>query len=65
MDSSTTSLWTGLFSIAGCLASFYYYYIFVEIPVETPVIDTNSVDLDQTLHTAVIDLGLHCLAITL
>ena len=27
MDSSTTTLWTVLFPIAGCLVSFYYYYI--------------------------------------
>ena len=26
VDSSTTTLWTGLFTIAGCLISFYYYY---------------------------------------
>ena len=27
VDSSTTTLWTILFQIAGCLDSFYYYYV--------------------------------------
>ena len=27
VDSSITAPWTGLFSKAGCLVSFYYYYI--------------------------------------
>ena len=27
LDSSTTTLWTDLFPIAGCLISFYHYYI--------------------------------------
>ena len=26
MDSSTITLWTGLFAKAGCLVSFYYFY---------------------------------------
>ena len=27
VDSSTKTLWTGLFPIAECLVSFYYYYV--------------------------------------
>ena len=32
---------------------------------EIPVFNANSVDPDQTLHSAASDLGLHCLPITL
>ena len=57
MDSSTTTLWTGLFPIAGCLIKFCYY-CFIEIPV----LDANNVDPDQTPRS---DVDLHCLPMTL
>ena len=41
VDSSMTTLWTGLFP-AGCLISFYYYFF-----IEIPVINASSVDPDQ------------------
>ena len=56
MDSSITTLWHGLFPIAGCLVSYYSYFI------EIPVFD---VDPDQMLCSAASDLGLHWLPITL
>ena len=37
----------------GVRFSSFYYYI--------PVLNTNSVDPDQTLYSAASDLGLHCL----
>ena len=40
---STTTIWTGLFPIAGCLVCFLFLICFIEFPV-------YSVDLDQTLH---------------
>ena len=55
MDSSTTT-WTGLFSIAG----FVLLVCFIEIRI----FDVNSVDPDQTPHSAASDLGLHCLPVT-
>ena len=27
VDSSTTTLWTSLFPTAGCMVSFYYFYV--------------------------------------
>ena len=60
MDSSATTLWMSLFPIAGCLVGFYYY-CFIEISV----VNANSVDPDQTPHSATSDLSLHCLPITL
>ena len=74
VDSSTTILWTTLdiylqmqagewnftsltlFPKAGFLVGFYYL---------TPVFNANNVDPDQKPHSAVSDLGLHCLPITL
>ena len=47
VDSSTTTLWTGLFPIVGCLVSFYYY-CFIGIPV----FNASSVDADQTSRYA-------------
>ena len=46
VTSSTTALWIGLFSTAGCLC-------FIEIPV----FNANSADPDQTPRS---DQGLHC-----
>ena len=51
VDSSTTTLWTGLFQIAECLVRFYNYYVsFIEILV----FNANSVDPDHTLQSAAI-----------
>ena len=61
MDSSTTTIWTGLFPIAGCLVISFYYYCFIEIPV----LYANNVDTDQMPHFAMSDLGQPCLPITL
>ena len=61
MDSSTTSLWTSLFPIVKCLVIFLLLLHFIEIPV----VNTNSVDPNQMLHSAASDLGLHCLPIAL
>ena len=60
MDSSTKTLWMGLFSIAGCLVRVYYYYFFSEISV----FNAKSVVPDQMPHFAASDLGLHFLPIT-
>ena len=57
MDYSTTTLWTGLYSIAGCLVSFHYLLGFIEILV----FNANSADRDQTPRSAAFDLGLRCL----
>ena len=35
--------------------------VFIAIFIGKPVINANSVDPDQTLHSATSDLGLHCL----
>ena len=51
VDSSTTTLWTGLFPKAGCLLNFYYY-CFIEILV----VYANSVDPDQMPHSAASEL---------
>ena len=59
MDSSTTTLWTGLFPIAGCLV--FIITCFIDIPV----VNANSVDPDQAPHSEVSDLGLHYLPVTL
>ena len=61
VDSSATTLWTGLFPKAGYLVSFLSSLCFIEIPV----FNASSVDPDQMLHSAASDLGLHCLQITL
>ena len=57
MDTSTISLWTGLFPIEGLSCWFLLLLCFIEIPI----FNANSVDPDQTLHSAASDLGLHCL----
>ena len=61
VGSSTTTFWTGLFPITWCLVSFDYYLCFLEILV----FNANSVDPDQTPHSAAADLALHCLPDTL
>ena len=60
VDSSTTTLWTDLFQIAGCLISFYCYYV-----IEIPVFNANSVDTDQTPRSAASGLDLHCFPINI
>ena len=46
-DSSTTTLWTGLFPTAGCLVSFYYYcrvsgqFLLLLCFIKIPVINAN------------------------
>ena len=47
--SSTPTLWTGLFPTAGRLAIFFLLLRFIEIPV----LNANSVDLDQTLFCSI------------
>ena len=60
MDSSTTTLWTSLFPIAGCQVSFYFYYVYRNFKL-----NANSVDSDLMPHYVASDLGLHCLPVTL
>ena len=55
MDSSTSTLWAGPFSTEG-LSGYFLFVCFIEFPV----FDANSVDPDQTPHSAASDLGLHC-----
>ena len=61
MDSSTTTLGTCLFPIAGCPVSFYQYFVLYKFLHY----NAKSVDPDQLLHSVATDLGLHCLTITL
>ena len=61
VDLSTTTLWTSLFPIVGCLLSSYFYHRMNLMYYY----NANSVDHDQTPHYAVSVLGLHCLPITL
>ena len=56
VNSSTTTLWNGLFPIAGCLVNFYNYFY-------KNFCGANSIDPDQT-HSVASDLGLHYLPIT-
>ena len=58
---STTTLRTGLFSIAGGLIIFIINTFYIEIPV----LNAKSVEPDQMLHSDVSDLSLHCLPVTL
>ena len=46
------------FKQRGCQVSFYHYRCFIEIPV----FNANSVDPDQTPHSAASDLGIRCWA---
>ena len=59
VDSSTTTLWTGLFPTACVKLVFIINICFIEIPV----VNANSEDPDQTPRSAASDLGLHCLLI--
>ena len=55
MDSSTLNPDQSISNIS------FYFYCFIEIPV----INANSVDPDQMLHSAASDVGLHFLPVTL
>ena len=60
MDSSTTTFQTGPFPIERSLVSFLLLLCFIEILI----VNANSVDPDQMLHSAGSDLGLDCLPVT-
>ena len=59
MNSSTATIWTGLFPNRGYLASFYDV-CFIEIPR----CNANSIDPDQMQHSVGRDLGLHSLPLS-
>ena len=61
VDSSTTTLWSGPFPLAGCLVSSLLLLCFIEIPV----VNANSIDTDQMPYSAASDLSLHRLPNTL
>ena len=48
-----------------CLVIFGCLVILLLCCIEIPVVNANSVDTDQMPCSAVSDLGLHCLPITL
>ena len=56
----TFSLWTGPFTIQGCLDIFLLL-----LPRLKNVFNANREDPDQTPHSAASDLGLHCLPLSL
>ena len=41
------------------------YFLLLQYYIEIPVLNANSVDPDQTPHSATSDLGLHCLPMSL
>ena len=57
VDSSTWPLWTSPFPVTGVSGQFLLLPFFIRMPV----INANSVNPDQMLHSAASDLGLHCL----
>ena len=59
VESSTTTLWAGLFPTAGCLVSFYNYFVLWKFPL----VNANSANADQTPCPVASELGLHCLPI--
>ena len=59
IDSSTLSVWTYPFPAERCLVSF------ISSMFHNNVFNANSVDPDQMPHSAVSDLGLHCLPLSL
>ena len=61
MDSSTIPLWTGSMSVEGLSGLFLLSPYFIEFPV----LNANSVDIDQMLHVAASDQCLHCLPMSL
>ena len=74
MDSSTITLWTGSFPFLG-VSYVYFIYLFIFflfvclfvfggegwllVIIQIPADNANSVDSDQTPHSAMSDLGLH------
>ena len=61
MDSSTSNLWACPFQIEGVSG----YFLLKPCLSETPVFNANSVDSDQKPRSAVSDLDLHCLPVSL
>ena len=61
MDSFTSNIWTGPFTIEGVPGQFLLLPYFIEICV----FNANGVDLDQMLHFVLSDLGLNCLPMSL
>ena len=60
MDFSTTTLWAGLFPIAGV------WEVLLSLSfVKIPVVNANSTDPDQMSLSATSYQGLHCLLITI
>ena len=53
------SLNWSLFPIAGCMVIIFILFI------EISALNANSIDPDQMSHSAVSDLGLHCLLVML
>ena len=61
VDSFTISLWTSPFPVKGVSGKF----LLLPWVTEIPVLNANSVDPDQMLHSATSDLGLQCLPVSL
>ena len=61
MDSSILTLRTGLLLVERASGYFSLLPCFIEIPL----FNVNSVDSDQTPHSAASDLGLHCLPMSI
>ena len=61
IDSSTSTLWTGLFPIQGCLVSF----LLLPCLIGASELNANIVDPEQMPQSAASDLGLHCLRMSL
>ena len=51
VDSSTTTLWSGLFPIAGCLVSFITLCV-----MKIPIINANNVEPDQMQQSSPVTL---------
>ena len=58
MDSSTVTIWTGLFPIAGCWVIFFLLHVSVCFK-ESPGFNANRVGPDQTPRSVASDLDLH------
>ena len=61
MDSSTSTLWSGLFSVEGEPVLF----LLLSCSIEIPAFNVNSAETDQTLQHAASDQSLHCLLMSL
>ena len=65
---SATITWTGPFHIkemSGCFSFLIFMFQKFLCFVEISELNANSVDSDQTPHSAASDLGLHCLLMSL